>query len=205
MKLIFSIVATALVVSATAQNAMVTTGPVVGKAFAPANAQVKASALIPDTLYVNATGEFKSTVDNLQYTWTFDDGSTAEHSKTVSHSFANVGIYSVKLTVSNGTSSDEFRKNVLVMPVIRRHAPWQPLTIFTVTPNPATDGHFQLHFGQGADRHITVMNAVGDLIMVRDTDELQPEFDISGQAQGIYLVRVEEAGGKTGIKKVVLQ
>lgn len=69
--------------------------------------QCEATAGSAVSFTANATG-------TLTYTWDFGDGATAS-GRTVSHTWSQAGSYGVTLTVSNGQTSDNSRKNFQVV------------------------------------------------------------------------------------------
>lgn len=167
--------------------------------------EITAMVNIPDTLWAKSPGQFACQNENLNYTWIFDDGLQAE-GRTVSHTYNFVGIYAVKLVVSNGLATDTISKNVLVMPAKRqRNTNWQPKQFFSVTPNPATGSEVMLGFFGEGQRQVSIMNTVGEIIRTVEVQQSQQRFDISGLAPGIYLLRAEENGGKVSVCKLIIQ
>jgi PKD repeat protein len=96
-------------VSTRSQTTMVTIGDV------PPNAGFVSSS--PDKLGQTTTFWSTSTGTNLNYAWNFGDGSLPLNTAvpTVTHRYAQVGHYTVTLTVGNGEGNDTVSKRVAVL------------------------------------------------------------------------------------------
>lgn len=82
-----------------------------------ANAGVDQSGVVGTTFTFNGTGSFDPDGDPLvSYVWNFGDGSANATGSIVTHSFATANTYTVTLTVSDGTLTDNDTASVTVNP-----------------------------------------------------------------------------------------
>ena len=71
-------------------------------------------------------------------------------------------------------------------------------------PNP-TEGVFSIHFGgEEGQKSVTIMDVSGKLVYSNNFDTDEAEIDLSGNAQGIYFVRIT-SNGASDIKRVILK
>ncbi len=76
---------------------------------------------------------------------------------------------------------------------------------FTVSPNPTT-GSLSVQYGK-AVTHVTVTSITGQVILDQEypKGKMNPGIDASRYSDGIYMVKITDADGETGIQKVVKQ
>jgi gliding motility-associated-like protein len=90
------------------------------------------------------------------YTWAFGDGSAQSTQQNPTHTYANSGVFTVTLTVTNAAGCKFVTTNsvtVNVMPVAQFTAPVACLgvpTNFTNSTTPATNVNYQWDFGDGS-------------------------------------------------------
>jgi hypothetical protein len=76
---------------------------------------------------------------------------------------------------------------------------------FNIYPDPAVGGKFTVNlFAQQASMVIMVTNAIGDCVYNSPVNGSQVQIDLSGNAQGLYLVQVTSPDG-IFTRKVVLE
>jgi len=150
---------------------------------------------LPDAQYtfsVNSNhASFNSTsTDANTYFWNFDDGnfSTAENP---SHTYADSGLYNVKLLISNACSSDSITQTVHILSV--------PNSISTesasvsVFPNPAGDYiYLRSEMMNSGDCFVRIYSVKGKLVLNSELNankELNV-LNISSLNDGLYIVTV---------------
>lgn len=76
---------------------------------------------------------------------------------------------------------------------------------FAVSPNPTT-ASLSIQYGK-AVTHVTVTSITGQLILNQDypKGKMNPSVDASRYSDGIYIVKITDTEGNTGIQKVVKQ
>lgn len=95
-----------------------------------------ASGTPPHTVSLNASASSDRDNDALTYSWDLGDGTTAT-GKTASHTYEQVGTYSVVLTVSDGTASSTSTKSIVVSSDVQQ----DPLTIVGATAGAEESGN----------------------------------------------------------------
>jgi PKD repeat protein len=129
--------------------------------------------------------------------WNFGDGTTSTLPNPT-HTYTAVGTYTVELTVSNGTCSDNFTQTVDFT------TGTDPLDQdqFTVqlSPNPATGSVNVTLLGLPGSRNVQIglYSVDGRLLQSRVYDTVQSAvipLDLKGLAAGLYVVKVEAAAG----------
>jgi PKD repeat protein len=81
----------------------------------------KADFTVSGTFEVNSllTFTFTGKGSITSYNWDFGDGSTSTQGPTTTHSYSNPGTYTVRLTVSDGRTSDSTSKTVSISVVVQ--------------------------------------------------------------------------------------
>ncbi len=84
-------------------------------------AAVPAQGAAPLAVQFSSTGSSDPDGEALTYAWTFGDGTPGATGPTTSHTYVNPGLYTVRLTVSDGTGSDVVETPITVgtPPVVR--------------------------------------------------------------------------------------
>ncbi len=150
-----------------------------------------------DTLVVAGTSvQFAAAPEGVRATewrWEFEAGvpatSTQENPVVT---YPRPGTYSVKLTVSNGSTSDTKVKEDFV------HVTVSNLAVY---PNPASD---YLHVEQPARilvRHVELLNSVGKTILSADVRSRTLQLDVRHLPPGVYFLRAVSTNG-TEIRRV---
>ena len=100
------------------------------------------------------------------WSWNFGDGSPIDNTQNPEHTYLELGIYEIELTVSNGSCFSTYRQTIEV----GTSSSNDPEELFGLKlyPNPATD-EITVEFGQAfADNiQLNVTNATGSLVMTR--------------------------------------
>ncbi|MBL0008108.1 MAG: T9SS-dependent M36 family metallopeptidase [Saprospiraceae bacterium] len=100
------------------------------------------------------------------WSWNFGDGSPIDNMQNPEHTYLEVGIYEIELTVSNGSCFSTYRQTIEV----GTSSSNDPEELFGLKlyPNPATD-EITVEFGQAFADNIllNVTNATGSLVMTR--------------------------------------
>ena len=79
--------------------------------------------------------------------------------------------------------------------------------VFTPYPNP-TNGLFDLRMESADLRSVEVINATGQVVLQKvrtQTGAIGSSLDLTGLGSGVYHVRVTQADGQQGVRRIVLQ
>ncbi|GAB4133170.1 MAG: hypothetical protein Fur0041_05170 [Bacteroidia bacterium] len=166
---------------------------------------LSASAIIPDTAYVNQSAFFNVTSNDpsAYYNWDFGDASLPISGANVSHAYTSPGVYSVTLIITNGACSDTIHHNILVL--LGTGLSVQPQLWFGTNPNPS-NGMITVTTKFANEKTFVVFNTLGEQVSGGVYSGTSVEIDLTGYPKGIYFVKVQETEtGKAGIKKIVLQ
>lgn len=102
----------------------------------------------------------------VSWAWNFGDGSPIDNTQNPEHTYLELGVYEIELTVSNGSCFSTYRQSFEVGTTSSH----DPVELFGLKlyPNPATD-EITVEFGQPfADNiQLNVTNATGSLVMTR--------------------------------------
>lgn len=102
----------------------------------------------------------------VSWAWNFGDGSPIDNTQNPEHTYLEMGVYEIELTVSNGSCFSTYRQTFEVGTTSSH----DPVELFGLKlyPNPATD-EITVEFGQAfADNiQLNVTNATGSLVMTR--------------------------------------
>jgi len=138
------------------------------------------------------------------FIWTFGDGNVSTQG-VVAHTYNVMGIYTAVLsgTIGNCTASDTIIVNVGVVDV-------QESTLedaISIYPNP-NKGQFNIKIDltSGENIEVVLYSTIGQVISTTRVENIQNtilNFDLSNEAEGIYVVRIE-TGNATVIKRVTL-
>jgi PKD repeat protein len=129
------------------------------------------------------------------YTWSFGDGSPVSTQASPTHTYATGGIYTVKLTVSNGSCSDSATQLVNTLSLGINDI--NTLSSATVYPNPARDMiTLSVNSTSNVDGcHLAISNILGQNVYGKDVDLTggNDRFDInvSGLSSGVYIISVQ--------------
>jgi len=74
---------------------------------------------------------------------------------------------------------------------------------FTVQPNPAND-QVRIVLPNADQRNIEIYNAIGELVMQQQVNQMQCDFDISTLSAGMYFVKVN-ANGTSSTQRLVVE
>jgi hypothetical protein len=162
------------------------------------------SATIPDTTWTGLPTAFTamSNDTNATFDWNFGDTNTGS-GESVQNTYANPGVYLVTVIITNGGCSDTISQPIVVE--LSTSIPTVPTLWFGVAPNP-TSGELVLTTKDNNVKTVTVLNMLGETISSQQINGSTLRLDITGNPAGIYFVRMkDEATGRTGIRKIVLQ
>lgn len=163
------------------------------------------AAYTADTTQLTVDFTNMSTGGGLTYQWSFGDGGTSTL-QDPSHTYANTGVYTVQLIITNACGSDTITTTVTAI------ATGLDAKFFdgklAMFPNPTNDiVNFRTE-GLDLDLKIAIYDVRGRLVtqqVVRrfDQDRLT-KVDLSDQAKGVYTVYFE-AGDHKLVQKLVLK
>lgn len=155
-----------------------------------------------------ATVTFTNTSsDATSYAWDFGDGNTSTM-ENPQHIYAGDGVYTVTLIAYGECTNDTTQQSVTINTAVGMYGDADGGAI-AVYPNPTTDViNVGMEGFNGNAFSIKIMNLNGQTVLSREVQafgQLQvEEFDLSGQAVGVYFVRVVGEGvSKTS--KIVLK
>jgi hypothetical protein len=117
------------------------------------------------------------------YSWDFGDGETSVESDP-QHAFPGVGIYPVRLIVSNGCLNDTILKSIsIVAPGFdeRENQSWR------IFPNPATKD-VMIQAAEPTRFHITVYSSNGQIVKAFDEEGHLIKLDFSELPSGVYQI-----------------
>lgn len=148
------------------------------------------------------TADFTASSANaIQWQWSFGDGGSSDQA-AASHTYTAPGMYVVSITVWNlsgcsatATDTIHYLDAGIGMRTSRE---------LQVLPNP-TNGHFNVHLDQKAPANASLLDASGRKVHV--PWHLHPgnnTIDISGLADGVYLLRVQ-SGDEVRQARIVKQ
>ncbi len=142
-------------------------------------------------------------VGATSWSWNFGDGNSSTDQNPV-HTYASTGIYTVTLTVSNGTCSTTTTQSVSVTVIgIQQHE----LDQLTVYPNPA-HGTLQFNGEIRSTVQVSLFTADGQLVLHAQLPAGAKgdaaKVALTGIAAGVYLLKTEEDGA-VGYKKLVVE
>ncbi|MBL7825761.1 MAG: PKD domain-containing protein [Saprospiraceae bacterium] len=140
------------------------------------------------------------------YLWEFGDGSTSTE-ENPTHTYANSGVYTVSLTVTNACGASTFQQSVMVTLVGIDESTW--LESFKLFPNPSA-GKFVLEMkGEPkTDMQLILYNSLGQLMYSEMLDfssgTLNKTLDLNHLPSAVYTMQLK-AGTATKYTKVVIQ
>ncbi len=157
------------------------------------------------TISVGGTVNFSNAGSSATgFVWTFGDGNVSTQG-IVAHTYNVMGVYTAVLTgtIGNCTATDTIIVNVGVVGV-------EAISLeeaITVYPNP-NNGQFNLKIdlASGENIEVVVYSTIGQVISTRNVDNVQNStlnFDLSNEAEGIYVVSIKTATA-TVVKRVTL-
>lgn len=135
-----------------------------------------------DWVEVNQPLQLNScSIDAKEYQWDFGDGATAS-GKSTSHVYNQIGSYSVQLSASNGTRSNEKSKSVMV-----------------VGPNYKFNGTYNVveNCGFGNSYYNVTIESIGN-DQIKITNFLNFGWTIYGQVSGDNAILQEQIGLSQG-------
>ncbi len=124
----------------------------------------------------------------ISWNWNFGDGATST-SQNPSHTYTSDGVYTVSLTVSDGTSSDIETKNayITVGPYGVNEPAWADDVV--VFPNPAKE---QLRIRSGIQiKSVEVFDLIGQEKLVSEMAGTDCMLNIGNLPNGTYILRIE--------------
>ena len=133
-----------------------------------------------------------NTSNGVTYNWDFGDGNNGS-GITPTHSYSANGTYVVTLTVDGPCVNDTHVDTIDVEGIgIDEGMIGRTMNLY---PNP-TDGQFRIEFEMEGleDVEISILSTVGQVIYFEKPGNIsgsyQQSFDLSGQAAGVYLLRI---------------
>jgi hypothetical protein len=140
------------------------------------------------------------------YRWEFGDGSVSETPNAV-HNYNGTGDFTVLLIVSNDCNRDTMRQVVRVGKTFTENL--QFVNRFKLMPNPAQDElTIQLELKMEQKITFRLLNLLGQEQLKRQpamAKTFEQSFDVSGLANGSYLLQIVSENGLIINEKVVIQ
>jgi PKD domain/Secretion system C-terminal sorting domain len=140
------------------------------------------------------------------YRWEFGDGSVSEAPNAV-HNYNGTGEFTVLLIVSNDCNRDTMRKVIQIGKTLTENL--QSVNRFKLMPNPAQDELIiQLELKKAEKITFRLLNLLGQEQMKRQpamSKTFEQSFDVSGLANGSYLLQIIGENGLMINEKVVIQ
>lgn len=147
-----------------------------------------------------------STAVKAQYLWDFDDNGNTSTQQNPTYTFSSDGTYNVCLTASNPCGSKTSCDNILVVGVDEN----DPLSGGVVVyPNPS-EGlfNFKALLNNVNNLNLTVTTMTGKVVYSKDVEQrsgdVVEQIDLSGQAKGVYFLKVT-ADDKTSVEKLIIE
>lgn len=188
-----------------------------GGTVAPTNCQ-SAFVMVQDTVNPSAYFLYDQSVgSNLSYLWNFGDGTSSTlHFPT--HTYSQLGNYTVCLTVSSGTCSSQYcltnyvqrkvnasgMKYITVLPgssLIGIREISNTLTI-GISPNPAYD-KISLETNKPVS-FLKLVDVTGKTIMKSENIQVTNyTLDVSELEKGVYFIEVHAKDGSRTVKKII--
>jgi len=140
---------------------------------------------------VNNVATFTNASTNATtYQWNFGDATTST-SQNPSHTYTNIGNYTVTLIASNGCDADTITMTVSILSGIESANNAANISIY---PNPSS-GKFHVSFDAKQTAKIKIYNLSGELLMAMENSSGNCEIDLSDYPNGVYFLSVETEKG----------
>jgi len=153
----------------------------------------------------------RSNVGNIDgWDWSFGDagGSIAIDVENPVFTYLANGTYTVELTVSGDEGNFSFERNVAVTTCFTGLNDINGLVNFDVFPSPAAEFvSINVGLSTAQDLEVGLYNAQGQLVMsdrIQGALNYQHSFDVSGLAEGLYQIKLQN-GGRVSTKAFVVQ
>ncbi|MDO9511818.1 MAG: PKD domain-containing protein [Bacteroidales bacterium] len=159
------------------------------------------------TIVVNNSVQFTDQtagVGPLTYKWSFEGGTPA--TSTVQNPlvlYSTVGVWDVKLVVTNAGGSDSLTKTDYITVGINPGIIGNLSNSFTLSPNPAREFINLDHAFNRAD--ITIFSLLGKKVAQYSTTSKRSRVSISHLPQGVYLVKLVSDQGEELTRKLIVQ
>lgn len=140
----------------------------------------------------------------LSWKWEFGDGKTSTDQHPV-HNYPVSGMYSVKLIVQNDVGSDSVTKsNYITVENASTGLDEIESIAFSIYPNPATTDIF-IKNNTEIDYTAGLYTVLGEKVKEQKAPENSDimKIDLEGLANGIYFLKIENAG-QEWVKKIIL-
>lgn len=164
--------------------------------------------------------------DNLEYVWDFGDGSYSYYYQYPTHTYANIGTFTINLDVAyNALSMSDNHSDVVVVTTksLGTTVEVVPSISFTgleedhvfaelsIYPNPSTDGKYQLLFNSTINENIDLMvygvngQQITSKSLALHKGETTDNLDLSHLNAGVYFISLTNESGVQKIYRVVKQ
>ena len=169
---------------------------------------INAGIIAPDSgnLFLPVQFTDDSSPGATSWFWDFGDGNTSTL-QNPQHTYLAFGVYTVTLTVSNGVCDDVFTVNIIVQTIIGVED-GDFAQNFEVYPNPSSGWiNLNLELFKATSLDIDIYDLSGKIVFAKHLDSkmvFQEKIDLSGNASGIYVMRVKAAENIL-YRKVVLE
>ena len=151
---------------------------------------------------LNIAFENTTTGTATSYSWDFGDGTSVSNVQNPLHTYLTPGLYTVKLTVSDGTCSSEYE---LVVPVgVSAQEEPVELASLRLYPNPATDQFFlELGSQPVTELQLELQDAAGRTLKQQVTSQKRTRIEVEGLPAGVYQLRITSPSGMV-VRKITL-
>lgn len=129
--------------------------------------------------------------------WDFGDGATSNE-RFPEHTYAQPGLYTVKLTAKNWCSSETITQEVAAGITATGDVLAKP---FRLLPNPTVDGRVRLDLAAGENADVQLATLDGRLLFSGNLQD-NAVIDLNAYGKGLYLLQVVD-GGKVYTERVV--
>ena len=158
---------------------------------------------VPNFLTVDFTD--LSTAGAAYWAWDFGDGSPIVYDQDTEHTYTEEGVYTVVLTVSNGSCFSTTTQTIEVDLSTSSNQP-EAAAGLKIYPNPAVD-EVTLAFDQAVPGklQLNVTNATGSIVLSRplDSNATKVTINTSSYAAGTYQFQVIGEGG-VSVRRIVI-
>ncbi|MBC7425510.1 MAG: PKD domain-containing protein [Bacteroidia bacterium] len=155
--------------------------------------------------YVNGLNAYTFSPDNntySEYHWQFGDGGASSNNKP-SYVYSNEGVYSVIMKATNniGCNCEQtFKLKIDNNSSVENITTENNINLF---PNPSTGKVTITIDGNSNTNELNVYNMLGELVITYPSGNTAGEIDLSGYANGVYLIKIKSKTS-TITKKVTI-
>jgi len=184
----------------------ITTNPANGgtAVYLNSNFSLMGTVSAPDTLQEGAQGSFSVTTNGVSpgFSWDFGDGSALDTNQNAVYTYTASGTYTVTVTIQTPYCGIAYTHTVLVTPGTTGINAAQNSNYLQVSPNPG-NGLFYVNTKSSESKMVRVLNALGEVVIEKNTNERSFSLDLGSCAPGMYWLRVSDAKGNSAVQKIL--